>query len=104
MKMVIKTDEIGDVTLAYDDLLTLEDDRRMVRVFTCPLDGGFVRERVRNDWKQVCDGLARTGNALMCNSRAELAGVIRREYGRMRRAQQRELADLRGWATVGRVN
>lgn len=89
MKMVLKTDEIGHVTLSYDD-----DDyggaKRVNRVFRCPLDGGYVLEHRDNDWKQVCDKLYGMGSTLMSPSRADLARVIRREYQAMRRAEQRQ--------------
>ena len=90
MKMTLKTDEIGHVTLSYDDLIL---EKRVTRVFMCPLDGGYVREYRDNDWKQVCDKLSNMGQTLRASSRAELPGVIRREYQAMRRRDFRDLGD-----------
>lgn len=80
MRTQITTDNSGRVTLSYDG----EDGERITREFTCPTDGGWVREGSR----QVCAGLATTGACLRAPSRAALVDVIRREFGRMRRAQR----------------
>jgi hypothetical protein len=90
MKMTLRTDEIGHVTLSYDDLIL---EKRVTRVFMCPLDGGYVREYRDNDWKQVCDKLGNMGQTLTAPSRADLDRVIRREYQAMRRSHCRELGD-----------
>jgi hypothetical protein len=100
MKMILKTDEIGHVTLSYDDLIL---EKRVTRVFMCPLDGGYVREYRDNDWKQVCDKLSNMGQTLTAPSRAELPGVIRREYQAMRRSDFRELGDRAVTAVLSRT-
>lgn len=89
MKTKITTDQIGRVTISYDS-----DDydgvQRVERTFTCPIDGGYVREYRNGDWKQVCDRLSHMGNTLSCSSRDKLVAMIRREYRAMRRAEKRE--------------
>lgn len=86
MKMTLKTDEIGHVTLSYDDA---DLGKRVTRTFRCPLEGGYVREYRDNDWKQICDKLHGMGETLTAPSRADLARVIRREYQAMRRDDKR---------------
>jgi len=90
MKARFTTDQNGRVVLAYD----VEDYdgsvRRVVRIFTCPLSGGYVMEHRNGEWKQVCDRLAHTGSTLTCSSRERLLDLIRREYRAMRRAEKRE--------------
>ena len=90
MKARFTTDQNGRVVLAYD----VEDYdgsvRRVVRIFTCPLSGGYVMEHRNGEWKQVCDRLAHTGSTLTCSSREHLLDLIRREYRAMRRAEKRE--------------
>lgn len=67
----------GDVVLYYNNEVRLP----VVRVFWCPSDGGYVRERFRSgDLQQVCKRLDVTGDTLTCESRADLAGLIRREH------------------------
>lgn len=87
MKAKFSTDCVGRVTVEYDDY----DGERAERTFTCPPSGGYVRELVRGEAKQVCDGLARMGNTLFCNSRDALPALIRSEYRKMRRAWAGEL-------------
>jgi hypothetical protein len=95
MNAKITTDSIGYVTLSYD-LYTdyLEDTVRVTRVFVCPPDGGYVREQINGEWKQVCDRLACMGSTLSCSSRERLAELIRREYRAMRRAEKRAMAEF----------
>jgi hypothetical protein len=78
------TAERGIVTLEYDDFL----EGRVTREFFCPIDGGYVREIVGSDAKQVCERLSRTGGTLTASSRTSLIDVIRREYKAMKRADK----------------
>ena len=91
MKAKFTTDEVGRVILAYD-VQDYDGVRRVERTFTCRPNGGYVREYVNGEWKQVCDRLARNGRTLTCASRDELLNLIRREYRAMRRAEKREAA------------
>lgn len=61
------------------------------REFTCPENGGYVREwdASRKDWRQVCERLADQGNTLTCRSRDDLAALIRTEWRRSRQFQAR---------------
>ena len=79
MKAKITTDAQGYVTLSFDHALSGE---RVTETFSCPLDGGYVRD---SKGRQVCDALATTGSTLRCSGRDNLINVIRREYRRMRR-------------------
>jgi hypothetical protein len=94
MKAKFEIDQIGRVTLSYDSEDWDGETIRVTREFTCPPDGGYVRERRDGDWKQVCDKLAAMGSTLMCSSREKLAELIRREYRAMRRAEKREAAQF----------
>ena len=94
MNAKITIDSAGYVTLEYDDTDYLDDTTRVSRVFICPLEGGYVRELIGGEWKQVCDKLARMGSTLSCSSRERLAALIRREYGAMRRAEKRAMAEF----------
>ena len=79
------------VTLSYDEEdICSGETVRVERVFTCPQDGGYVREYRDGDWKQVCDRLGSMGSTLSCSSRENLLALIRREYQAMRRAEKRE--------------
>ena len=90
MKMKLTTDEMGYVTIAYDDT-DWKGNTRVSRTFMCPPDGGYVREHQRDgDWRQVCDKLYGQGSTLMAPSRDALPEVIRREYRAMRRADKAE--------------
>ena len=91
MKAKFSTDSMGRVTLAYDEFdLLREETVRVERVFTCPLEGGYVREQdSRGNWEQVCEQLAGMGNTLACSSRDRLLDLIRAEYRAMRRAEKR---------------
>lgn len=82
-RMSLTTDSGGCVTLAYDDAF----GERVERRFVCrDAAGSYVREIMPDgSTRQPCEGLARTGSTLMCDSRAELPDVIRREYQRARR-------------------
>ncbi len=89
MKAKFTIDSIGRVTISYDDE-TLDGVIRVERTFTCPEDGGYVREYLSNgELKQVCDRLASMGSTLMCSSRADLPALIRREYRALRRFEKR---------------
>lgn len=92
MKAKITADESGHVTLSYDVEEPSEVDsvRRVERIFSCPVDGGYVLEYHKGDWTQVCDRLGRMGDTLRCASRDALLALIRREYQVMRRTEQRE--------------
>lgn len=89
MKAKFTTDEVGGVTLSYD-VEDYDGACRIERTFTCPFDGGYVREYRSGDWKQVCEHLHHLGRTLTCSSRDDLLTLIRREYQAMRRAEKRE--------------
>jgi hypothetical protein len=87
MKMKTKIYETnqGTVVVSYDDTITGE---RLTREFMVPANGGYVREWVRGDWKQICDGLSNRGDTLHLNKSGNLLGVIRSEYRAMRRNEK----------------
>ena len=70
----IKTTRDGDVVLHYNNEVGLP----VVRIFWCPSDGGYVRERF--PYRQACKRLGINGDTLRCETRADLAGLIRREH------------------------
>jgi hypothetical protein len=73
----IKTTRDGDVVLRYTD----SDGIQRLRMFWCPEDGGYVSQRLScGELRQVCDMLGVNGDTLRCETRADLAGVIRREH------------------------
>ena len=83
------TDLMGRVTVAYDMESWTGEAVRVERVFTCPDDGGYVREKMPNgSWEQVCDKLAGRGSTLFCSSRDRLLDLIRAEYRAMRRTEK----------------
>jgi len=89
MKAKFAVDHAACVVLSYD----AEDFggvRRVQRTFACPVIGGRVSEYINGDWKQVCERLSNTGQALHVGSREKLIDLIRREYQAMRRAEKRE--------------
>lgn len=89
MKSKFSTDIAGRVTVEYDENWSGETVR-VFRTFTCPQDGGYVRERMSNgNWEQVCDGLAGRGSTLTCSGRDKLLDLIRAEYRAMRREEKR---------------
>lgn len=90
MKAKFSTDLMGRVTVAYDMESWTGETVRVERVFTCPEEGGYVREKRSNgSWEQVCDKLAGRGSTLSCPSRSRLLDLIRAEYCAMRRAKKR---------------
>ena len=89
MKAKFSTDLMGRVTVAYDMESWTGETVRVERVFTCPEEGGYVREKMSNgSWEQVCDKLASMGSTLSCSSRDRLLDLIRAEYRAMRRAEK----------------
>ena len=89
MKAKFSTDAMGRVTVAYDMESWTGETVRVERVFTCPDDGGYVREKMSNgDWRQVCEKLASMGSTLSCSNRSRLLDLIRAEYRAMRRAEK----------------
>lgn len=89
-KMQITIGDSGHVELAYTEA---DSGDQIARTFTCPVDGGYVREfKTDGDLKQVCDKLSSQGSTLMASSRATLADVIRREYKAMRASEKRDEA------------
>ena len=90
----------GEVSLCYDDGEAYEstcDDNgntivnelgywRVERSYTLRGgDKGYIYERLaNNDVRQVCDGLARMGDALYCNDERHLLSIIRAEWKRGR--------------------
>ena len=48
MKAKFSTDLMGRVTVAYDMESWTGETVRVERVFTCPDDGGYVREKMSN--------------------------------------------------------
>ena len=90
MRAKFTTDSMGRVTLAYDEQQFDGETRRIERTFTCPIDGGYVRELAADgSARQVCDRLAYMGNTLAASSLDDLIHLIRHEYKAMRRAEQR---------------
>ena len=89
MKARFTTDSAGRVTVAYDMESWTGETVRVERVFTCPDDGGYVREKMSNGgWEQVCERLAGWGSTLSCSSRGRLLDLVRAEYRAMRRAEK----------------
>ena len=89
MKAKFSTDLMGRVTVAYDMESWTGETVRVERVFTCPEEGGYVREKRSNgSWEQVCDKLAGSGSTLSCSSWSRLLDLIRAEYRAMRRAEK----------------
>ena len=89
MKAKFSTDLMGRVTVAYDMESCTGETVRVERVFTCPEDGGYVREKMSNgSWEQVCDKLDGRGGTLSCSSRGRLLDLIRAEYRAMRLAEK----------------
>ena len=70
----IKTMRDGDVVLHYNNEVGLP----VVRIFWCPSDGGYVRERF--PYRQACKRLGINGDTLRCEHPADLAKLIRREH------------------------
>jgi hypothetical protein len=84
-KMRMKLEEINfnTVVIEYDT-----DYARVTRVFTCPINGGYVREALDDgNARQVCALLATVGPTLSVSRPEYLAACIRREY---RRRSQRD--------------
>mgnify|MGYP000899729187 CR=1 FL=1 len=75
----------GHVTLAYDDPIT--GDRVTREFFVRDAPASYVRE-LGADGRvtQPCDALASRGSTLMCDSRAALLPLIRREWAALRKA------------------
>lgn len=88
-KASITADDFGRVTLSYDS-----ECERVIRKFTCPDEGGYVRELTAEGTVQVCERLSSRGATLMCGTRFGLIDKIRREYRAMRAAEKR---DARAW-------
>ena len=88
MKAKITKTTTGCVALAYDSH-GYDADRRVVRLFCCPIDGGYVTEQIKGEWRQVCERLSSTGITLSCSSRDALGAMIRKHYQSMKRAQSR---------------
>lgn len=86
MKTKITLTKNGTVLLSYDDAIL---DERREREFMAPLGGGYVREWIRGDWQQVCEGLSGTGNTLYCHDHNHLIAMIRHEYKAMRRFEKK---------------
>lgn len=78
MKTRFSIDSKGRVIIRYAD---------QERTYTCPVEGGYVFELLpEGGQRQVFES---NGNALTAPSRAELLGVIKREYRKLRRAEKR---------------
>ena len=86
MKTIFDAHAPGYVTIRYDSI----HGARVTRTFTCPMQGGYVRDLQHN---QVCEHLASTGPTLKADH-STLAAVIRREYRAMRRAEKRHLKGI----------
>lgn len=61
-----------------------EGPEQVIRRFTGS-EGGYVREKRGEDWKQVCKGLAAVGNTLEVGQNQTLESVIRREFQAFKR-------------------
>lgn len=68
------------------------EDRMVTTEYMAPRDGGYVRIDDGRQYPQVCSGLCSAGETLEWFPRIHptLAGLIRREYQRARRADRRE--------------
>lgn len=98
MKMRLTVNPFGNATLSYDShAWYAEEEERVIRWFTCPPDGGYVREWRHGEWQQVCDRLSGMGSTLSCRSREALPDLIRREYRAMRREERREARNADIW-------
>lgn len=75
----------GHVTLSYDDPLTGNRVTREFFVRDAPVS--YVRE-IQDDGRvtQPCNRLATRGSTLMCDGRAALLPMIRREWAALRKA------------------
>lgn len=82
MKTKINLTEGGTVLVEYDSPFMGD---RVTREFMAPAAGGYVREWVSGDWKQVCDGLSDSGSTLYLVDGGSLIEMIRKEYRAMRR-------------------
>lgn len=74
------------VVVEYDDTFT---GTRRIREFMVPAQGGYVREWIHGDWKQVCEHLSNRGDTLRLGAGGNLLALIRREYRAMRRDEAR---------------
>jgi hypothetical protein len=77
-KATIRATAHNYVTLEYDDNF----GERRSRSFHVGHNGGYVRE----DDRQICDGLAYRGWTLRVNDPKELLPLIRRQWRQVRRA------------------
>lgn len=87
MKTKINLTEGWTVLVEYDSPFMGD---RITREFMAPAAGGYVREWVSGDWKQVCDLLSSRGPTLYLQKGASLIGMIRHEYRAMRREWKRQ--------------
>jgi len=78
------------ITAQAPNRVTIETTWR-IREFYCPAGGGYVREYIRGDLVQVCDGLSHMGNTLVNGDTARwpLVDLIRAEYRAVQREQRR---------------
>ena len=81
MRAKITSDHNGVVTLSYDNWV---DGSRIVRKFSVAENGGYIRELIGSEWKQVCERLEPVGETLWVSNVSGLADEIRAEYRRMR--------------------
>lgn len=82
MRTTIKQTAATEVTLNAEHPMTGEE---ITRVFWVPTNGGYVREGDT----QVCEGLSDRGYTLEATDGADLLAVIRAEWAKFRRNEER---------------
>ena len=84
--MKIKIDpRTSNAVLTYQERGADDTVQEVMRVFMGH-PGDYVREKVGDDYKQVCKELERTGPTLAVGNNETLIDVIRREFKSMQRA------------------
>ncbi len=92
MRAVIKWENTCAVSVTSDVIdIFSHETVRVTRNFWCPSNGGYIYERDTKTWqnRQVCDGLESLGNTLWIKNPGDLIEVIRREWRKSKRAEER---------------
>jgi len=96
MDAIFSVDSEGHVSITYY-VQHRAERQRVERIFMCPEEGGFVRERQdilfmgERLWLQVCERFADSGLALTCPNRAALLACIQREFRLMLKDAQKAI-------------